>query len=341
MGLVTEGNVTMPATMRAIVLRQPGPAKNLKLEELPIPDPPPGWVRIAVRAFGLNRSDTHLRLGLASNVTLPRVPGIEAVGVIDDADGTDLVVGQQVAALMGGMGRAFDGGYATYTVVPRQSVIPFESTLPWSIIGQVPETLQTAYGSLTTGLDLQASQALLIRGGTSSLGLAVAALARDLGATVLATTRQRDRLDDLASNGVHHPLVDDGHVAEQVRRLYPDGIDAGLELVGTTTLPDTLAAMKVHGTVCFVGMLSNEWIVKDFYPIEYLPKGVRLSAYGGEADDLPASVLQRFLDRIADGAISLGPVTTYRLEDIPKAHADIDANRVVGKLVGVTDESDT
>jgi NADPH:quinone reductase len=330
--------MTMSDTMRAIVLREPGPAENLKLEELPIPNPPPGWVRIAVRAFGLNRSDVHLRLGLAGNVALPRVPGIEAVGVVDDANGTDLVEGQQVAALMGGMGRAFDGGYAAYTVVPRQSVIPFESSLPWSIIGQVPETLQTAYGSLTVGLDLQAGQALLIRGGTSSLGLAVAALARDLGATVLATTRQRDRLDLLASNGVHHALVDDGHVAEQVRRLYPDGIDAGVELVGTTTLPDTLAAMKVHGTVCFVGMLSNEWIVKDFYPIDYLPKGVRLSAYGGEAADLPAPVLQRFLDRIADGAISLGPVTTYRLEDIPKAHADIDANRVVGKLVGLTDE---
>jgi NADPH:quinone reductase len=278
----------------------------------------------------------HLRLGLVSNVTLPRVPGIEAVGVVDDANGTDLDDGQQVAALMGGMGRAFDGGYAEYTVVPRESVIPFRSDLPWSVIGQVPETLQTAYGCLTIGLDLQAGQALLIRGGTSSLGFAVAALARDLGATVLATTRQRERLDLLAEHGVDHPLADDGHVADQVRLLYPDGIDAGLELVGTTTLPDTLAAMRVHGTVCFAGMLSNDWIVKDFYPIDYLPKGVRLTAYGGDASDLPAAVLQRFLDRIADGMINLGPATTYRLEDISKAHADIDANRVAGKLVGLT-----
>jgi NADPH:quinone reductase len=78
--------------------------------------------------------------------------------------------------------------------------------------------------------------------------------------------------------------------------------------------------------------------VKDFYPIDYLPKGVRLSAYGGEADDLPAPVLQRFLCRIADGRIDLGPATTYRLEKIPKAHTDIDANRVAGKLVGLTAE---
>jgi NADPH2:quinone reductase len=322
--------------MRAIVLHEPGPAENLKVEDRPIPEPPPGWVRIAVRAFGLNRSDVHLRLGLAGNAVLPRIPGIEAVGVVDDPNGSDLREGQQVAALMGGMGRAFDGGYAEYTVVPRRSVVPFHSDLPWSVIGQVPETLQTAHGSLTTGLDLQSGQTLLVRGGTSALGFAAAALARDIGATVLATTRRRDRLDLLAEHGVDHPLVDDGRVADQVRRLYPEGLDAGVELVGTPTLPDTLAALRVHGTVCFVGMLSNQWIVKDFYPIDYLPRGVRLSAYSGGADDLPAPVLQRFLDRIADGSINLGPAAMYTLEEIPRAHADIDANRVAGKLVGIT-----
>jgi NADPH2:quinone reductase len=322
--------------MKAVVLHEPGPAENLKVEDRPIPEPPPGWVRIAVRAFGLNRSDVHLRLGLAGNAVLPRIPGIEAVGVVDDPNGSDLREGQQVAALMGGMGRAFDGGYAEYTVVPRRSVVPFHSDLPWSVIGQVPETLQTAHGSLTTGLDLQSGQTLLVRGGTSALGFAAAALARDIGATVLATTRRRDRLDLLAERGVDHPLVDDGRVADQVRRLYPEGLDAGLELVGTPTLPDTLAALRVHGTVCFVGMLSNQWIVKDFYPIDYLPRGVRLSAYSGGPDDLPAPVLQRFLDRIADGSISLGPAAVYPLEEIPRAHADIDANRVAGKLVGIT-----
>ena len=121
-----------------------------------------------------------------------------------------------------------------------------------------------------------------------------------------------------------------------MRRLYPNGVDAAIELIGTPTLPDTLAATKIHGTVCFVGMLSNEWTVKDFYPIEYLPRGVRLTAYAGGAADLPAPVLQRFLDRIADRTINLGPATTYDLEDIPRAHADLDANRVVGKLVGLT-----
>jgi NADPH:quinone reductase len=328
----------MIGTMRGVVLTGPGPVENLELRELPVPEERPGWVRIKVRAFGLNRSELHLRLGFAEgDVPYPIVPGIEAVGVVDAAPESDLEVGQQVAAMMGGMGRVYDGGYAEYTVVPRAQVVPFRSGLPWAVLGAVPETLQTAYGSLTTGLDLRKGQTLLIRGGTSALGYATAALARDLGATVLATTRQRDRLSTLASHGVDHPILDDGTVAGRVREIVPAGVDAALELVGTPTLPDTLAATRVHGTVCFAGMLSNEWTVPDFYPIGYLPSGVRLTGYSGEASDLPAPVLQRYLDRIAAGELAVPVDRVYRLDDIATAHADMEANRAAGKLVVLVD----
>jgi NADPH:quinone reductase-like Zn-dependent oxidoreductase len=322
--------------MRAVVLREPGPVENLELTDLPLPEPKPGWVRIAVRAFGLNRSELHTRLGLAEGVTFPRVPGIEAVGVVDADPSGEFEPGQQVATMMGGMGRTFDGGYAEYTVVPKKQVIPFRSELPWEVLGQVPETLQTAYGSLTTGLDLREGQTLLIRGGTSALGFATAALAKDFGATVFATTRQQDRLETLRDHGVDHPLLDDGDVAAQVRKVAPEGVDAALELVGTPTLPDTLKATRVHGTVCFTGMLSNQWTISNFYPIGYLPAGVRLTAYGGEADDLPASVLQRHLDRIAAGEASLGPAKVYAMTEIRQAHDDLEHNRTAGKLVVLT-----
>ncbi|MGC0415238.1 NADPH2:quinone reductase [Embleya sp. AB8] len=327
----------MVETMRAVVLGGPGPVENLVVTDLPMPVARPGWVRIAVKAFGLNRSELHTRLGLAEGVTFPRVPGIEAVGVVDAVDPADeasgLVPGRQVVTMMGNMGRTYDGGYAEYTLVPVGQVIPFVSRLPWEVIGAVPETLQTAYGSLTTGLDLAAGQTLLIRGGTSSVGLAAAALAKGLGATVLSTTRKAAHVEVLAAQGVDHVLVDDGNVADAVRALYPDGVDAALELVGTPTLPDTLAATRVHGTVCFTGMLSNQWLVHDFYPIGYLPKGVRLTAYGGESGDLPGNVLQRYLDEIAAGRISLGPVHTYGIDDIRRAHTDLELGRSVGKLV--------
>lgn len=330
----------MVGVMRAVVLSGPGPVGNLVVRDVPVPEVRAGWVRVAVRAFGLNRSELHTRLGLAEGVSFPRVPGIEAVGVVDALDPADEgrgpAVGQQVVTMMGNMGRTYDGGYAEYTLVPVEQVIPFASELAWEVIGAVPETLQTAYGSLTTGLDLAAGQTLLVRGGTSSVGLAAAALAKGLGATVLATTRKAGNVDVLKAQGVDHVLVDDGDVAGAVRALYPAGVDAALELVGTPTLPDTLAATRVHGTVCFTGMLSNEWLVRDFYPIGYLPKGVRLTAYGGESGDLPGEVLQRYLDEIAAGRISLGPTHVYRMDDIRQAHTDMEMGHTVGKLVVLT-----
>lgn len=337
-------NPAQVRTMRAMVLSQPGGPENLVLSTLPLPQPRPGWVRIAVRAFGLNRSELHTRLGLSQGVTFPRVLGIEAVGVIDelpegDRDGR-LTRGQQVATVLGGMGRVFDGGYAEYVVVPRQQVIPFSSKLPWAVLGAVPETLQTAHGSLSIGLDLQPGQTLLIRGGTSALGLAAATLAKDRGATVLATTRQPERAAALRAHGVDQVIVDDGQVARAVRAIVPEGVDAALELVGTPTLPDTLRATRVHGTVCFTGMLSNRWAVSEFYPIDYIPRGVRLTAYAGGADDLPVPVLQAYLDRLAAGSLAIGPLHTYTLDDLPRAHADLEHNRVFGKLVGVIDPAD-
>ncbi|MEZ5237440.1 MAG: zinc-binding dehydrogenase [Microthrixaceae bacterium] len=323
----------IPTTMRAVVLDAPGPPESLRVREVPVPAPAPGQVLMKVEAFGLNRSELHTRLGFAEDVVFPRVLGIEATGVVADCPGGELASGTQVAAMMGGMGRTFDGGYAEFTCVPVPQVVPFVSELDWATLGAVPEMLQTAFGSLTVGLDVRAGQSILVRGGTSSVGMATAVLARRLGMRVLSTTRSPDRADALRRIGVQHPIVDDGDVATQVRDIIPEGVDAALELVGTPTLPDTLRATRVHGVVCFTGMLSNEWIVRDFYPIEYLPRGVRLTAYGGDASDLPSSVLQEFLDDVSAGRAVVPIHRTYRLDEIADAHADMEAGRATGKLV--------
>lgn len=324
-----------PTSMRAVVLDAPGPPEALRIRTIDVPVPEPGQVLIKVEAFGLNRSELHTRLGLADGVTFPRVLGIEATGVVVDCPGGELDRGTQVAAMMGGMGRTFDGGYAEYTCVPVSQTIPFTSDLDWAVIGAVPEMLQTSYGSLTIGLDARPGQSILIRGGTSSVGMATAVLARRLGMTVFSTTRDPERTAVLREVGVHHPLVDDGDVATQVRRFIPDGVHSALELVGTPTLPDTLRATRVHGVVCFTGMLSNEWTVRDFYPIDYLPRGVRLTAYGGDAGDLPPAVLQEFLDDTAAGRALVPIHRVYRLDEIARAHADMEAGRATGKLVVV------
>jgi NADPH2:quinone reductase len=323
-------------TMRAVVLDAPGPASALTIRELPVPTPVPGWVLIRVKAFGLNRSELHTRLGLAQGVTFPRVLGIEAVGEVVRCPDGEFSVGQQVAAMMGGMGRVYDGGYAEYTCVPAGQVIAFHSDLDWANLGAVPEMLQTSYGSLTVGLDAQRGQSILIRGGTSSVGMATAVLAKQRDMTVLSTTRNPAKRAALAGIGVDHILIDDGHIAPQVHAVLGHGVDTALELVGTSTLPDTLGATRVHGVVCFTGMLSNEWTVRDFYPIDYIPSGVRLTAYGGDADDLPPRVLQAFLDAAAYGDAVIPVDHVYRFDEIVQAHTAMEAGTAAGKLVVTT-----
>jgi NADPH:quinone reductase-like Zn-dependent oxidoreductase len=326
----------MTGTMRAIVLDAPGPPEALTIRDLPIPTPTAGCVLIEVKAFGLNRSELHTRQGLASGVTFPRVLGIEAAGIVAQCPAGEFPVGQQVVTMMGGMGRTFDGGYAEYTCVPASQVIPFASDLEWSTLGAVPEMLQTAYGSLTVGLDAQPGQSILIRGGTSSVGMAAAVLAKQRNMTVLSTTRSASKTAALTDVGVDHVLIDDGNVARQVREIVPAGVDTALELVGTPTLPDTLQSTRRHGVVCFTGMLSNVWTVRDFYPIEYLPRGVRLTAYHGEAEDLPQPVLQDFLNSVAGGDAVVPIDRVYVFDQIVAAHAAMEAGATAGKLVVTT-----
>jgi len=267
------------------------------------------------------------------------VPGIEGVGLVDEADeDSALRPGQQVATMMGGMGRSYDGAYAQYVTVPAGQVIPFGTSLPWDVVGALPEMFQTAYGSLTRGLDLKAGQTLLIRGGTSTVGLSAATIAKDLGATVISTTRSSGRAGELRAAGVDHPLVDNGTLADQVRELIPGGVDAALELVGCSVLPDTLNAVRRHGTVCFTGALAGQWSIPDFTPF-MIPFGVRLTSYGGQASDLPADVFAHQLQAIAAGRLTVPVARVYHgLEQIRAAHADVESGTTPGKHVIVLDD---
>ena len=133
--------------------------------------------------------------------------------------------------------------------------------------------------------------------------------------------------------GADHVLVDDGAIAAHVRELVPGGVDATLELVGTPTLRDSLEATRLHGVVCVAGYLSNEWIVPGFYPTGFLPNGVRLTGYSGDASDLPQAVLQDFLDAVAAGDAAVPIAKTYAMDEIATAHDDMEHDRVAGKLV--------
>lgn len=325
----------MSQMMRAVVLDRPGPPEVLQLRDVPVPTPRTGEVLIRVRAFGLNRSELHFRRGVGSFGSFPRIPGIEATGEVVGCPGNELPLGSKAAVLMGGMGRIIDGGYAEYVVAPVASAIPFNSELPWSLLGAVPEMLQTAYGSLTAGVSAESGQTILVRGGTSSVGLALAVLARRAGLRVVSTTRNPARVQALKEHA-DVVVVDTGDIHQAVREAVPGGVDVAVELVGTPTLHDTVLSVRRGGTVCFTGMLSDRWTVEEFYPIDFLPDTVRLSAYSGEASDLPSGVLQSFLDDVAEGIATVPVGKSYRMDEIAQAHHDMEAGALVGKAVVLT-----
>ena len=120
---------------------------------------------------------------------------------------------------------------------------------PWETLAALPEMLQTVWGSLFKSLRLGAGERLLVRGGTTSVGLAAAAIAKNHGAIVASTTRRPDHEQLLRSSAADQVFIDTGTIAQQVKEVFPGGADKVLELIGTTTLSDSLRCAKQRGIV--------------------------------------------------------------------------------------------
>src|SRR5256885_11857412 len=166
----------MSTTMRAAVCVRAGGPEVLEIRELRVPAVREGWSLVQVKGAGLNRSELRTRQGHSPAVTFPRVLGIECVGIVAASTDPRLPEGTTVAAVMGEMGRRFDGGYAEYALLPNALLMPLSTSLPWDTLAALPETYLTAQGSLDA-LGIVPGNRLLIRGGNSSVGMAAASIA--------------------------------------------------------------------------------------------------------------------------------------------------------------------
>ncbi len=266
----------MSETMKAVVIDRITPAEEIRLSEAPVPVEKPGWVLVKVKAFGMNHSEQILRREEIeeSYIQKPVIPGIECVGEVAEPGDTRFIKGQKVCALMGGMGRTFNGSYAEYALLPEHHVFAVESDLPWEALGAVPETYFTAWGSLFECLHLTPEDTFLVRGGTCALGYAAIQLAKALGCRVIATTHRESKFCLLTDAGADECVLDNGTITGKV-----SGVTKALDLVGPSALRDTVTAVEKGGIVCNTGILGGVYTLDGFDPIKEIPNGVYLTGF--------------------------------------------------------------
>jgi NADPH:quinone reductase-like Zn-dependent oxidoreductase len=277
---------------------------------------------------GVNHSEIFTREGQSPSVKFPRILGIECVGVIAvSTDPERLPEGRKVISIMGEMGRAFDGGYAEYALLPNDQIYPVDTDLPWEILAAVPETYYTAFGSMKN-LRIRGDERILVRGGTSGVGIAFLRLVKAgfPDAVVTGTTRRADKRQQLLDAGFDEVIVDADNVL-QTEECY----DRVLDLIGPAALRDTFAHTAPEGIICVTGLLGGKWTLDDFDPLEDMPADAYLTAFhSGNANE---AKLQEMLDFVKTYSVDVKPEKVFQLSEMRKAHEYLGSSRSFGKVV--------
>jgi NADPH:quinone reductase len=324
--------------MRAIVLEKFGGLDSLVYREIPEPEPNPGHVVIAVKAFGINHAELHMRRGEWAEAA--PVSGIECVGIVKACPGGEFPIGARVAALMGGLGRTINGSYAEYTSAPVSNVAPIEADLPWAVLAAIPETYATAWTCLFRNLGVEWGQLLVIRGATSSLGQAALKLAVNAGVRVIATTRSPERFALLEKLGAERCEIERPELSKHIPEAKK--IDAVLDLVGNSVVLDSLAMLRRGGRACLAGWLGGLDPIAGFNPLLQMASGVYLTFFGSFVFGTPGFPLcdvplQGIAQDVAAGWLDAKPARIFRFDEIHEAHRVMEANLAGGKMVVVHD----
>ncbi len=322
--------------MRAIVLEKFGGLDSLVYKEIPDPEPMAGHVIIEIKAFGINHAEMHMRRGEWAEAA--KVIGIECVGLVKSCPSGEFRVGAKVAALMGGLGRTINGSYAEYTRVRASNVALIESDLPWAVLAAIPETYATAWTCLFRNLEIVRGQTLVIRGAASSFGRAALNIAVDAGVRVIATTRGRERVALLEKLGAERVETEGPELSKRIAEAKK--LDAVLDLVGNSTILDSLAMLRRGGRACLAGWLGGLAPIKDFNPLLQMSSGVYLTFFGSfvfGAPGFPLSdvPLQEIAQQVVAGRLKAKPARAFGFEEIREAHRIMEANEAGGKMVVV------
>lgn len=353
--------------MKAMVLEKPCSAEEMKIKNVPIPEVKKDWILVKIKAFGINRAEIFTRQGDSPSVKLPRVIGIECVGIVEDPSNSDFKKGDKVFSMMNGMGREFDGSYAEYILIPKNQVYRLpneksffknidniklknkeqlkekfsenleitEKNIFWSEIAAYPELYYTAYGSLFKSLKLKEGETLLVRGGTGSVALAAIQLAKAINVRVIATSRSASKEQFLKEKGADEVIVGNENFDENLKKLFPDGVDKVLELIGRPTLKSSLKSVKQGGIVCMTGCLGG-WIIEDFEPLVDIISESYLTSF--DSTNVNKNTIKEMFEFIEKYNIKPCISKIFTLDEISLAHKYLESNSVNGKVIIMTEQ---
>lgn len=314
--------------MKAVVVYKPGGPEQLVYTDVPRPALKAGWSLVRVRAFGVNHSEIFTRQGLSPSVSFPRILGIECVGTVEETtDAVRLPAGQRVVSLMGEMGRAFDGGYAEYVLLPNEQIYPVQSELPWEILAAIPETYYTAFGSLKN-LRIEDGYTVLVRGGTSGVGIAFLRLMRAQfpHMYIVGSTRRAEQRTRMLAAGYSDVVIEEDGILRTDERY-----DRILELVGPAVMKDSMKHLVRGGILCNTGLLGGKWDLEGFEPIGDLAEDAYLTSfYSGNVREEHLSELFAYIRQYK---VPVRPERVFTLSDTAEAHRWLEGRDGFGKAV--------
>lgn len=315
--------------MKAIVVEKAGGPEVLEYKDVSTPTVKPGWSLVQIKGFGINHSEIFTRAGESPSVKFPRILGIECVGIIAESTSSELTEGQKIISIMGEMGRAFDGSYAEYVLLPNEQIYPVTTELSWAELAAVPETFYTAFGSLKT-LKLQEDDTVLIRSGASSVGMATLRLIKAKYQTIKVTGSVRNpaRKQVLLDAGYDVAIED-----KNDELITTQKYNKVLELVGPKTLRDTFQHVKSQGIVCSTGELGGQWTMNDFNPIADIHEGAYLTSLSsGEVNSIKLNEMLAYIQKYH---VAVSPTKVYHLNQVREAHEYLEGGHNLGKVVVV------
>ena len=317
--------------MKAVKIYQAGGPEQLIYQDVPTPDIKEDWSLVKIKGFGINHSEIFTREGKSPSVQFPRILGIECVGEVAQSSTPALAVGQKVVSIMGEMGRAFDGSYAEYVLLPNEQIYPVHTDLDWTTLAAIPETYYTAFGSLQQ-LRIAPQDRVLVRGAGSGVGVAFAQLLKAQFPHIVlhGSTRNPAKATRLQAVGFDEVITEaDGKI--QTDQSY----DKILELVGPATLRDSFSHINEHGVVCNTGQLGNIWYVNNFDPIIELKNNSYLTAF--YSGNVSQAKLDAMFDYIRQFNVKILIERVFALEQVPEAHRFLQSADGFGKVVVVNE----